>query len=302
MPAARLDEVEIWYETFGDPADPPVLLVAGLGMQLVAWGADFLERLASEHLFLVAFDNRDVGLSTHLHDAGMPDLLALFDGRDPHVTYHLADMADDAAGLLDHLGLASAHVVGISMGGMIAQELAIRHPSLVRSLCSIMSTTGAHGIGRPSDEAVHELLRPAPRTREEAAELAVATFRVIGSPGFPPEDERNRRLALDSYDRAVDPKGVARQLGAILASPDRTEALRSLDVPTVVLHGREDALVHVSGGEATAAAVPGARLVVFEGMGHSLPLPLWDALAGEIAGNVARGEQLRAAAGAGGPA
>ncbi len=302
MPTAPLGEVEIFYETRGDPAHPPVLLVAGLGMQLVGWGEDWLARLAAERLFLVVYDNRDVGLSTHLDEAGMPDLLALFEGRDPHVSYRLADMADDAAGLLAHLGIPSAHVVGISMGGMIAQELAIRHPALVRSLCSVMSTTGAPGVGQPSHEAVHELLRPAPETREEAAELAVATFAVIGSPGYPAEDERNRRLALGAYERSDDPRGVARQLGAILASPDRTEALAAVVVPTLVLHGREDVLVHVSGGEATAAAVPGARLVVFDGMGHSLPVPLWDPLVAEIVANVRRGDERRAAVKAAGPA
>jgi pimeloyl-ACP methyl ester carboxylesterase len=287
MPTAELADVALYYETFGDPSDPPVLLVSGLGMQLVAWGRDWFDRLVGEHLYVIAFDNRDVGLSTHFDAAGMPDILALFgDGHESHVAYHLADMADDAAGLLDHLGVASVHVVGISMGGMIAQELAIRHPAKVRSLCSIMSTTGAHGVGQPTETAIHQILRPAPRTSAEAADLAVELWKVIGSPGFPPEVERERRLAIESFERSHDPKGAARQLAAIISSPDRTGVLAGLRVPTVVLHGREDPLVQVSGGEATAAAIPGARLVLFDGMGHSMPQELWDRFVEEIVANI----------------
>jgi pimeloyl-ACP methyl ester carboxylesterase len=201
-------------------------------------------------------------------------------------------MADDAAGLLDHLGIERAHVVGASMGGMIAQTIAIEHPERVRSVVSIMSTTGDRNVGNPSDEATQALLAPAPRSREEAIERAVSTYGVIGSPGFPLDEAGLRDRAAQSWDRHIhDSKGIIRQLSAIWASGDRTERLGSLDLPVTVIHGEDDALISVSGGRATAKAIPGAELEVIEGMGHDLPRDAWAQVLEAIEKTIARGEE-----------
>ncbi len=207
-------------------------------------------------------------------------------------SYTLDEMADDCAGLLDHLGVQAAHVVGASQGGMIAQTLAIRHPERVLSLVSIMSSTGDRAVGQPHPEALPTLLTRRPADREGFAESAVQVFRVIGSPGFDADEERLRERARASFDRGYHPEGTARQLVAILASGDRTEALRRLDVPTVVIHGTDDALIDVSGGKATAAAIPGARLELIEGMGHDLPRELWPRFVDLIAENAERARTL----------
>jgi pimeloyl-ACP methyl ester carboxylesterase len=285
MPRVPVNGIEIHYETFGNGSDPPLLLIAGLGMQLVGWSEEWFERFVSEGYYVIAYDNRDVGLSTHLSEAGVPDLMALLQGGDTNVTYHLSEMATDAAGLLDAIGISACHVVGVSMGGMIAQQLVIDHPGKVLTLCSIMSSTGAPGIGQPSDAAAMSLMRPAPQTRAEALDEAVEIWKVIGSPGYPLNPDRERGLAGLAWDRSHDPSGVVRQMGAIFASPDRTDALGSVALPTVVIHGDSDPLVNVSGGKATAAAIPGASLVIIEGMGHNAPLELWDQIIGEIVAN-----------------
>jgi len=291
MAKASVNGIELCYETHGSASDPPVLLVCGLGMQLVSWSAEWFDALVGEGLHVIAFDNRDVGLSTHLGDAGVPDLSALLRGGDPGVTYSLADMAADAAGLLHHLGIGAAHVVGISMGGMIAQQLVIDHPERVLSLCSIMSTTGNPAVGQPTEAALGALLGPAPRSREEAQDLVVRMWDVFGSPGFPFDEERERRLAGEAYDRAHDPTGFARQAAAIVTADDRTPLLGKVRVPTVVVHGLADTLVQPSGGQATADAIEGARLVTIEGMGHSLPIGVWpDVIAAMM-------ENIRAATG-----
>ncbi|MGY1745420.1 alpha/beta fold hydrolase [Blastococcus sp. SYSU D00695] len=284
--------VEIAYETFGSPEDTPLLLVMGLATQMVGWPDEFCRALADRGLYVVRFDNRDIGLSTHLDDAGAPDVMALLTGAGS-APYTLADMADDTAGLLDALGLDSAHVVGASMGGMIAQSLAIRHPQRVRSLTSIMSTTGDRGVGAPAEAAMGVLLAPAARTREGALQRAVDTYRVIGSPGFEFDEAALRERAGLSFDRAHDPAGVARQLAAILTTDDRTGHLGEITVPSLVVHGAQDALVDVSGGRATAAAIPGAELWVVEGMGHDLPREVWPELVDRIAAVVGRGEAAR---------
>jgi pimeloyl-ACP methyl ester carboxylesterase len=291
MGHAPVNDIDIYYETFGGEAGPPLLLVCGLGMQLTSWSAEWFEALATEGWRVIAYDNRDVGLSTHLADAGTPDFAQLLSGGDLNVAYLLSDMAADAAGLLDHLGIEAAHVVGISMGGMIAQQLAIDHPSRVLSLCSIMSSTGSPFVGQPTPEAAASLLGAAPASRKEAEDLAVAMWGVFGSPGYPFDEERERRLAGEAYDRAHDPDGFARHAAALLASPDRTEQLGTVTVPTVVIHGLADTLVTPSGGEATAAAIQGARLVSIEGMGHSLPFGVWPTVISAI------DENIRAAAG-----
>jgi pimeloyl-ACP methyl ester carboxylesterase len=232
---------------------------------MLGWPDDFCTSLAERGLYVIRFDNRDVGLSTHLHDAPAPDPLAAFAGDLSSASYTLSDMAADAAGLLDALELDSAHVVGVSMGGMIAQTIAIEYPERVRSLTSIMSTTGDRSVGQANEAAMGALLRPPATSREEEIERTVAVFRVIGSPGFELDEAWLRQRAGIGYDRAHDPVGPNRQLVAIVASGDRTEKLRSLNVPTLVVHGADDPLVNVSGGRATAEAIPGAWATISRG-------------------------------------
>ncbi|HEX8104119.1 MAG TPA: alpha/beta hydrolase [Solirubrobacteraceae bacterium] len=284
-------DIELAYETFGDRDDPPVLLVMGLATQMLGWPDDFCEQLAGRGFFVVRFDNRDIGLSTHLHDAPPADIQAVAAGDTRTAAYTLREMADDAAGLLDALDLGAVHVVGASMGGMIAQTIAIEHPDRVLSLTSIMSTTGDRAVGAPSEAAIGVLLAPPARTREEAIERAIAGIRVIGSPGFDRNEDEIADRAGRAYDRAHDPAGVGRQFAAILASPDRTPRLGELRVPTVVVHGTDDALVNVDGGKATAAAIPDAELVLIDGMGHDLPRGAWPQLFEAIAGAVRRAAQ-----------
>ena len=280
----------IAYERFGDPAAPPVLLVMGLGRQMLGWLDAFCVALVDCGVQVIRFDNRDSGLSTHLHDAPAPDAMAALGGDFSSATYTLSDMAADTVGLLDALGLESAHIVGASMGGMIAQTMAIEYPDRVRSLTSIMSTTGDTTVGQATQEALGALLSAPATSRREAVERTVSTFRVIGSPGFEFDEEGVRERAGIAYDRAYDPPGVARQLVAVLASGDRTAGLRAVNVPALVLHGAEDPLVDVSGGWATAEAVPDAELVVFDGMGHDLPRELWPEITARIGALVRRAQ------------
>ncbi len=273
--------IELAYETFGDTGAPPMLLIAGLATQMLGWDERFCMRLADNGFRVIRFDNRDVGRSTHLVNAGTQDIIGLLRGMKRAVPYTLMDMADDAAGLLDALALESAHVVGMSMGGMIAQQLAISHPHRVRSLTSIMSTPSRR-IGRARAEAQRVLLLPAATDEDAAAERALRVYRVIGSPGYPLDECRVTDVARRSFVRGNDPAGVSRQYAAIAVSPDRSAGLRKLTVPTLVLHGEDDPLVQVNGGRATADAVPQGRLVVFPGMGHDLPEQLWPQLVDEI--------------------
>jgi pimeloyl-ACP methyl ester carboxylesterase len=289
---ARADGIEIVYETFGDPADPTVLLIMGLGVQMLGWDAEFCELLAGRGFQVVRFDNRDVGRSTKIEGGPGADVMAAAAGDTSSASYTLDDMADDCIGLLDHLEVESAHVVGASQGGMIAQTVAIRHPGRVLSLTSIMSTTGDRAVGQPHPEAIPALLTRPPANRDEFVESVVAAWRVIGSPGFEADEERLRERARASFDRGYHPDGTARQLVAILASGDRTEALRRLDVPTSVIHGTDDLLVDVSGGKATVAAVPDAKLELIEGMGHDLPRELWPRFVDSIVENAARAHSL----------
>ena len=282
--------IDIAYEQFGEPEAPPVLLIMGLGAQMLAWPDQFCVTLAGHGLHVIRFDNRDIGLSSHMTDAPPPDVKAALLGRTSSASYTLSDMAADAIGLMDALGFDGAHLVGVSMGGMIAQVAAIEHPRRVRSLTSIMSTTGDQSVGRPSQGALAALLSPPARTREEAIERTVQIVRVIGSPGYDIDEPDIRRRTGVAYDRADDPVGVGRQLVAIAASGDRTAALRSVAVPALVIHGADDPLVDVSGGRATARAIPGAEFVAFEGMGHDLPRPLWGEITRQIAELVQRAE------------
>ena len=290
---ADVGDVELAYQTFGDAGDPPILLVMGLATQMLGWPDGFCEALVERGHYVIRFDNRDIGLSTHLHDAPPPDVMAAFAGDTSSASYTLSDMARDTVGLLDALGLDSAHVVGASMGGMIAQTVAIEHPERVRTLTSIMSTTGDRRVGAATAEATAALLAPPATTREQAIERTLATYRVIGSPGHERDEDELRRRAGIAFDRAHDPAGVGRQLMAIFASGDRTERLGDIRVPTLVIHGAEDPLVQVSGARATAKAIPHAELVIIDGMGHDLPRGLWGQIADRIAALVARAERDR---------
>ena len=280
--SAKANGIEIAYEVIGDAKAPPMLLIMGLGAQMVLWEDGLCRMLVERGHRVIRFDNRDVGKSTHFHEAGLPDIASImtaaFTGQALSAPYELSDMARDCVGLLDVLGIERADIVGASMGGMIAQTLAIEHPSRVRTMTSIMSTTGNPALPPPNAEAISFLISPMPMDREGAIEYGVKMFRVIGSPAFPFEEERIRRLAALQYDRGVDPAGVMRQLAAIVASGNRAEKLRSVTAPTLVIHGDADPLVPLEGGAETAGMIPGARLETVEGMGHDLPMSLWPRL------------------------
>jgi pimeloyl-ACP methyl ester carboxylesterase len=280
--------VELCFQEMGDPDGEPLLLVMGLATQMIAWDEEFCGMLAERGFRVVRFDNRDIGRSTKLRSAGVPGKVDLFVGRRGSAPYLLRDMAADTFGLMDHLGIESAHLVGASMGGMIVQTAAIENPERVRSITSIMSTTGSRRVGHPSYRTFGLLLGNPPKNREAAIERVIKTFKLIGSPGYPFDEERIRDLAGRSFDRGHNPAGIARQLHAITASGDRTPGLRQLDLPALVIHGRNDLLVNPSGGRATAKAIPGARLLMVDGMGHDLPRALWPEFAEQIAANAAR--------------
>jgi pimeloyl-ACP methyl ester carboxylesterase len=269
--------IELYYDTLGDPDAVPLLLVMGLGAQLISWPTEFCEGLVDRGFYVIRFDNRDVGLSTKVESGPfdvMAELSKAMSGEPVTAPYLLSDMADDAMSLLDHLGIESAHIVGASMGGMIAQTIAIEHPPRVRTLTSIMSTTGDPDVGQPTPEALTMLVQPSPTNRDEAIASGVAASRAIGSPAYFDEDEARLRAA-ESYDRCFYPAGFERQLLAIIASGSRAAGLQGLDVPTLVIHGTADPLVTPSGGVRTAELVPGAELVQIDGMGHDLPTVLW---------------------------
>ena len=292
---ARVGEIDLCFETFGSPSDPALLMIMGLGTQMIAWPDELIGMLAARGYHVIRFDNRDTGRSSRMRGRP-PGVLEMLTRSPKDPPYRLEDMAGDAAGLLDVLEIDAAHVVGASMGGMIAQTLAIEHPQRVLSLCSIMSSTGARSDGQPSYRIYSTFLRRPPRDREAYVEYASALFRRIGSKGFEVDDARLRDQAGRAYDRGLNPAGTGRQLGAILASGDRTPALRELDVPTVVIHGDDDPMVGPSGGHAVAKAIPGAQLRIVEGMGHDLPRGAWPQIVEAITANAARAESRDAAA------
>ena len=273
--------ITLCYETFGDASDPPAVMIMGLSVQMLAWPDDFCRALADRRLYVVRFDNRDIGRSTHMRTRppAIGQLLLRSIVR-PQLTtgYRLSDMAQDTVGLIDALGLSPAHVIGASMGGMIAQTLAARHPDRVRALVSIMSNTGSRFSGQPKLAIYPAFLQRPPRSRDGYIDAAEKLFSVIGSRGLPQDTEEVRAIAAASYDRDHGEAGPARQLAAIIASGDRTAELARITAPTLVIHGTDDPLVGPSGGRATARAISGARLMLVDGMGHDLPRAAWPQL------------------------
>jgi pimeloyl-ACP methyl ester carboxylesterase len=291
MPRAEVSTgIELEFDVFGAPEAPTVVLVMGFAMQMTAWDPRFCESLAGRGFRVVRFDNRDIGKSTKLAHAGFPDFLRATKGDRTAAPYSIEDMADDLGALVVALGVPAAHVVGLSMGGFIVQETAIRHPGRVLSLASIMSSTGDRRVGQARPEALAVLFAPPPADREGAIDHAVTTWRVIASPGFPFDEARIRQRSGEAWDRDHDPAGIARQAAAIVTQRDRTADLARLRVPALVLHGADDPLIEVSGGEATAQAIPEARLVVVPGMGHDLPEPVWSVVIDAIADNARRAQ------------
>ena len=267
--------VDISYQTYGDPGADPLLLVMGLGGPMTWWNPDFCRMLADNGFYVIRFDNRDVGRSTLLPDrVTRRTILRAFGGLKVRAPYTLSDMAADGFALLDHLGIGPAHVVGISMGGMIVQTMALDNPTRVLSLTSIMSTTGRRSVGWQDPRLLPMLWARRKTSREAYVATSARLWRMIGSPLYPDTTEAVRERAGETYDRGVSAEGVARQTLAILSQPDRSRHLRSLRIPTLVIHGLADRMVHVSGGRATSHAVPGAELLLVPGMGHDLPIPL----------------------------
>ena len=295
MAQAQANGLTIEYDVTGPADGEPVLLIMGLGAQMTRWSQGFLDALASRGLKVIRFDNRDIGLTTKLDAAGPPDMAAimtaLMEGREPPVAYHLSDMAADAVGLLDALGIARAHIVGASLGGMVAQLIAADHPTRVLSLTSIMSTTGNRALPPPTAEAIAVLTNRGPSPLEDIEgylDHALKSSVVVGSPGYPqdPADQRER-LRADAL-RSYSPAGFARQYAAAMACPDRRPKLKTITTPTVVIHGAADPLVPLAGGKDTAENIPGAELVVVEGMGHDIPPELYGAIADGIEKAVTR--------------
>jgi pimeloyl-ACP methyl ester carboxylesterase len=284
------DELEIHYEDMGDPSDPPVLLIMGLGAQLVLWRTGFCERLVSHGYRVIRYDNRDVGLSSKLHGrrAGGSLIAALarsFIGRPSPSVYTLEHMADDAAALLDHLEIDRAHVVGASMGGMIAQIFAARYPHRTAGLGIIFSSNHSALLPPPAPKALLALIKgpAADSPREVIVENSVRVSKIIGSPGYPTPEETLRADAIEGYERSHYPQGIARHFGAVLGSGSLRRYDRQIKAPTVVIHGRADILMRPAGGRSIAAAIPNARLVLIDGMAHDLPEALWDDIISELA-------------------
>jgi pimeloyl-ACP methyl ester carboxylesterase len=285
VPIAASNGIKLTYETFGDSDDPTILLIMGLGAQMIAWDEGFCALLVARGFHVVRFDNRDIGQSTWIDAPGLnvgAAVLAALGGDFSQVPYFLTDMAADAVGLLDHLGVERAHLVGASMGGMIAQTVAIEHPERVLSLTSIMSTTGEHTVGQTSPAVTATLLQPFPTERDAAIDHMVGIARTIGyEPLF--DEARTRQMAVEAFDRGANPEGTARQLLAIVASGSRADGLAALDLPALVIHGRADELVGFSGGQRTAELIAGADFLAIDDMAHDLPQQHWVQIADAIA-------------------
>jgi pimeloyl-ACP methyl ester carboxylesterase len=276
---ARANGIDICYEMFGEPTAEPMLLIMGLGAQMVLWDDEFCERLAARGFRIIRFDNRDIGQSSQLTGGKRLTPLELLKLRFLKIPvaapYRLRDMAQDTVALMEVLGIRTAHLVGASMGGMIAQETAITFPERVRSLTSIMSTTGNPKVPPPSREATAMLMAPSPKTRDEYIARFAQNWKVLRVGSFPEDEALDRSRAERCYDRGLNPDGVGRQLRAILASGSRKERLRSVKAPALVIHGTVDPLVHPMGGRDTAASIPGSKLLMIDGMGHAIPVPMW---------------------------
>lgn len=283
--------VDLCYQTFGDPSDDPLVLVMGLGGPMTWWDDRFCEALALAGFFVVRYDNRDVGRSSRMEGrVTKGTLVRAFCGLKVAAAYTVRDLADDVVGLLDHLGIGSAHVVGVSMGGMVAQTLTLAHPDRVRSLTSIMSTTGKRTVGWQHPSLLPILLGKA-AGKEAYIASAIRTWNVIGSPAYPVDDDDLAARADETYERGVSLAGTGRQMVAVLTQPDRTRALRRVQVPTLVIHGLADRMVHVSGGRTTALSIPGSELLLIAGMGHDMPEPLWPTFVKAIRGTADRAQR-----------
>ncbi|MBP2633665.1 MAG: alpha/beta hydrolase fold protein [Firmicutes bacterium] len=282
--------IQIEYDTFGNRSSSVLLLIAGNGAQLLFWDAGFCELLAKMGFFVIRFDNRDAGLSTKFDEAGVPDIMAAIkaamEGKHVVAAYSLDDMADDCVGLLDALHIEKAHICGASMGGMIAQVVSYRHPQRVLSLTSIMSNTGNPHLPQGQPDAIAAVVAPPPTERKGYIEHNLNVWRKIWSPGFPFEEERARTYLEKSYDRSYYPQGMARQNMAILSRGDRTALLSSIKVPTLVIHGSGDPLIPVEAGKDTARVIPGANLLIIEGMGHDLPTGSWSEIVTAISRHI----------------
>lgn len=287
---APLGDLRIAYQAYGRRTDPALLLIMGLGTQMVAWDEAFCRLLADRRLYVIRFDNRDIGQSTHWVQGGRPDLDALMQaqatGQRVVAPYTLVDMGRDTVGLMDALGIHRAHLVGLSMGGMIGQEMALVWPQRMLTLTSIMSTTGDPGLPPPRPEALEVLLTPFPADREGYIDAFVAAYRTLSGAAHPVDEAMTRRWAAAHYDRGLNPDGITRQMAAIMSSGDRSPRLRNVAVPVLVLHGSEDPLVPLEHGRATANAIPGARLEVIEGMGHALPESLWETIIDHVCSHI----------------
>jgi len=281
-------ELRIAFDDRGNPDDPALVVIPGLGAQMVYWDAELCDLLVARGLRVIRIDNRDCGRSTVLNDQGVPDTLPMLLGLPRQLRYGLHDMADDAVAVLDHLGIDKAHILGFSMGGMIVQTLAIRHPDRVSSLCSMMSRTGSRRDALPGFHELVALFRSSPTTLDEHIERLGMLSETIGSKAYPRDPERLVELAELSWERGIHQAGTARQLHAINCQPDRTRDLGRVAVPTLVIHGSADRLVFPRGGRATTNAIPGAKLRVYQGMAHDLPEQLWPQFAAEIDANANR--------------
>ncbi len=292
MPHVTANGIQIEYDTFGDGSSPALLLVMGAGGQMIFWEVEFCELLAKRGHFVIRFDNRDVGLSTKFEKAGIPDMMAAMKGEPVRSAYSLEDMADDAVGLLDALGIEKAHICGVSMGGMIAQVISYRYPGRVLSLTSIMSSTGNPELPQIKPDVLAAVFKPVPDGREAYIEHFVNLWRMLWSPGFPFDEKRLRTIMAESYDRSYYPQGMVRHSAAVLTHGYRKSSIASIKVPTLVIHGDADPLISVEGGKEIAQLIPGAKLLIIDGMGHEMPKEAWPRIIDAISNHTNTSEHL----------
>ena len=286
MPNVIANGIQIEYDTFGDSSFPALLLIMGGGSQMIYWEAEFCDLLADKGFFVIRFDNRDIGLSTKFEDAGIPDMMAVMKGESVTPPYTLEDMADDAIGLLDALGIEKANICGASVGGMIAQVVSYRHPERVLSLTSIMSSTGNPALPQIKPEILAEVYKPVPDEREAYIEHNVNMWRKLWSPGFQFEEKRLRALMAESYDRSYYPQGMARQSAAVMAHGYQRASIASIKATTLVIHGDKDPFMPVEGGKETAELIPGSKLLIIKGMGHDIPKGTWPIIVDTISDHI----------------